>query len=30
MQELDLNNIENEKQKYKNTFLLKDNKDIST
>jgi hypothetical protein len=30
IQELDLNNIEKEKQKYKNTFFLKDNKDIST
>jgi len=29
-QELYLNNAEKEKEKYKNTFFLKDNKDIST
>ena len=29
-QELYLNNAEQEKEKYKNTFFLKDNKDIST
>ncbi len=30
IQELDLNNIEKEKQNYKNTFFLKDNKDNSS
>ena len=29
-QEIYLNNAEQEKEKYKNTFFLKDNKDIST
>ena len=29
-QEIYLNNIEKEKEKYKNTFFLKDNKDITT
>jgi len=29
-QELYLNNAEQEKEKYKNTFFLKDNKDIAT
>jgi hypothetical protein len=29
-QEIDLNAIEKEKEKYKNTFFLKDNKDNST
>ena len=29
-QEIYLNNVEKEKEKYKNTFFLKDNKDIST
>ena len=29
-QEIYLNNAEKEKEKYKNTFFLKDNKDIST
>lgn len=29
-QELYLNNAEKEKEKYKNTFFLKDNKDIDT
>jgi hypothetical protein len=29
-QEIYLNNIEQEKEKYKNTFFLKDNKDIAT
>lgn len=29
-QEIYLNNVEQEKEKYKNTFFLKDNKDIST
>jgi hypothetical protein len=29
-QEIDLNNIEKEKEKYKNTFFVKDNKDIMT
>lgn len=29
-QEIYLNDIEKEKEKYKNTFFLKDNKDIST
>lgn len=29
-QEIYLNNIEEEKEKYKNTFFLKDNKDITT
>ena len=29
-QEIYLSNIEQEKEKYKNTFFLKDNKDIST
>lgn len=29
-QEIYLNNVELEKEKYKNTFFLKDNKDIST
>lgn len=29
-QEIYLNNIEMEKEKYKNTFFLKDNKDITT
>ena len=29
-QEIYLNNIEQEKEKYKNTFFLKDNKEIST
>ena len=29
-QEMDLNNIEKEKEKYKNTFFLKDNKDTLT
>jgi hypothetical protein len=29
-QELYLNNAEKEKEKYKNTFFLKDNKDITT
>jgi hypothetical protein len=29
-QELYLNNVEKEKEKYKNTYFLKDNKDIST
>jgi len=29
-QEIYLNNVEKEKEKYKNTFFLKDNKDIAT
>ena len=29
-QEIYLNDVEKEKEKYKNTFFLKDNKDIST
>lgn len=29
-QEIYLNNVEKEKEQYKNTFFLKDNKDIST
>lgn len=29
-QEIYLNNVEQEKEKYKNTFFLKDNKDLST
>lgn len=29
-QEIYLNNVEKEKEKYKNTFFLKDNKDITT
>lgn len=29
-QEIYLNNVEKEKEKYKNTFFLKDNKDTST
>ena len=29
-QEIYLNNVEQEKEKYKNTFFLKDNKDIAT
>jgi hypothetical protein len=29
-QEIYLNNVEQEKEKYKNTFFLKDNKDIVT